>query len=360
MTPSIGMHACIATAEGLQRYTQAFVKYLVPKGVNFAVLELNTRFQFQSYPQVSGGDITAEDLKKACDTLRENGVEPIPSFNCLGHQGWSERNTLLKAFPEFDESPWLKDNEDFIPVFTWAKMPEKDKFGRSVCTYTPAWCGNEPRVYDVVLPLLDELIDASGCKTFHFGMDEIIMLGECERCRGLSRAELFRKNLTILHDHCQKRNVRSMIWSDRLLNALIWHPEMTPAPGKELSGEFDNLGTYECIDDIPKDIILCDWHYGKNTEHFTGELLSHGFTVYPSCWDVPENAELLWKNALEEAEKQNCKDRLPGMLICCWGGGNNLLMPFEDPDNPALPKELSRLPSVLDKVSSLMKEYARQ
>lgn len=357
MTHTIGIHAGPNYAEGLRNFTKAVTRYMAPKGVNLAVIEIDNCFQFKSFPQVSESNITAEDLKEACDTLRHHGVEPVPLYNCFGHQGWSSRNALLKAFPEFDESPWIKDGEGFMPHFSWHHMPEKDAQGRSLYTYNPAWCGNEPRVYDVVLPLIDELIEASGCKTIHLGMDEIVMMGECDRCRGLSRAELFRKNLVLLHDHCAEKGVRTMIWGDRLLNEFLWHPWKLPVPGQEMPSDRDNLLTCACIDDVPKDVILCDWHYGHNTEHFTGELLSHGFTVLPSCWDRPENAELLWNNAREEAEKQDCKDRMPGMLICAWAGGSNLLLPFETPDAPGIPEELSRLPAVLDKVSSLVAEY---
>lgn len=357
MSHKIGVHACIHNAKELKDYTKAVVKYMAPKGVNMAIMEINNRLQFKSFPQVSDGDISHEDLREACDALRANGVEPIPLYACYGHQGWSSRNSLLKAFPEFDESPWLKDDEDFIPNFKWESVPAKDSLGRSVCTYNPAWCGNEPKVYDVVLPLIDEIIEASGCKTIHFGMDEIIMMGECERCRHLSRAELFRKNLEILQTHCAAKNVRSMIWADRLLNAFLWYPRMLPVPGKPMAGDYDSLMTCDCIDDISKDVILCDWHYGLSPEHYTGELLSHGFTVFPSCADSPVGAELLWHNALEEAEKQGCKDRLPGMIICCWTGGDNVLKPFENPSDPTTPESMQRLPAVLDKVCEMMDEY---
>lgn len=358
-TPVIGYHSGgIVSKKALEKYTRAVIDYMAPKGVNMAVMEIDNCFRFKSFPQVSDGDITAEDLRAACNEMRAAGVEPVPLYNCFGHQGWSSRNSLLRAFPEIDEAPWLDNATAFNHEWRWASMPPKDENGHSLHTYTPAWCAAEPKVFDIVFPLIDELIEASGCKTIHLGMDEVVLLGECPRCRDIPKPELFRRTLVKLHDHCAEKGVRTMIWGDRLLDAAIWHPEMVAETGKELPSDYDNLGIAACIDQIPKDVILCDWHYGHNDEHFSGELLSHGFTVFPSCWDRPENAEHLWNNAWEEAEAQDCEPRLMGMLICGWAGGEDVLRPFTDPEGP-MPEELRRLPSVLDRVSEIVKKVKK-
>lgn len=348
MRKRIGFHSHIPNAAALKNYVDAVVGYMVPKGVSFAVMEINNNFRFKSFPQVSSGDITAAELSEACARLRAAGVEPIPLYNCYGHQGWNNRNSLLKAFLEFDETPWLEDNES-----AFVKYPNKhirDENGRLKTTYTPAWCGNEPKVYDVVFPLIDELIEASGCKHLHLGMDEIFLFGECDRCRGMTPSELFKKNLLILREHCAAKGCRVMIWGDRLLDFKKFFPDM---PADSVCYDYENIGTSKCIDELPKDIILCDWHYDDQKEHFSGELLSHGFTVIPACWHNPENAELLWNNASYEAEKQNCQDRLPGMLITCWEPGIDVGIPFRD-SGARMSESLRHLPSVLEKVSKII------
>lgn len=86
--PVIGFHSIgIWNRKALEKYTRAIIDYMAPQGVNMAVMEINNCFRFQSFPQVSCGDITAEDLRTACNAMRAVGVEPVPLYNCFGHQG---------------------------------------------------------------------------------------------------------------------------------------------------------------------------------------------------------------------------------------------------------------------------------
>ena len=65
-------------------------------------------------------------------------------------------------------------------------------------------------------------------------------------------------------------------------------------------------GTQSAIDLIPKDIIVCDWHYGKQTNYASVPfLLGKGFRVWPpvgSPWTPPKrSARLLSKRASSHA-----------------------------------------------------------
>ena len=99
-----GYHFIVRNKEELEKNVLGAVKYLAPLGVTHLVIEINNSFAFTSHPEISTADITREDLRKAAKVLREVGIEPIPLYNCVGHQGWKERNSLLKAYPEFDEA----------------------------------------------------------------------------------------------------------------------------------------------------------------------------------------------------------------------------------------------------------------
>ena len=178
-----GYHFRAENEQGLIDNVDGAIKYLAPLGLTHIIIEINNNFKFATHPEISCSNITAETLSKCCDKLRESNIEPIPLYNCVGHQGWKQRNSLLKAYPEFDESPDIPDEKLIAPVH--------ERVGyKWLSTYTPAWCCNEPKIYDVVLPAIDELIEATKCKTVHLGMDEIFLFGQCERCKGLDPADL--------------------------------------------------------------------------------------------------------------------------------------------------------------------------
>lgn len=343
-----GYHLKITSKKDLMDSVEGTITNLAPLGLTHLVMEINNNFQFNSHPEISASDITAEDLSIACDRLNKEGIEVIPLYNCIGHQGWETRNSLLIAHPEFDETPHIPDDK------LLASVHEKvgDKW---MSTYTPAWCCNEPKVYEVVIPALDELVDATKCKTIHLGMDEIFLFGQCDRCKGMNPADLFRDNLLLLYNHFKKKGVKVMIWGDRLLNAKKLLGEDATHRAR-YEKDFENVGTSACIDQLPKDIIICDWHYRNEATYPSAhELLSHGFEVIPSCWYSPTAAEAFWNASLKTATDLNCRKLLPGMLVTGWTI-RDVKTIFTLPNDQLTTQEQSLL-KTFNVVASKMKEY---
>jgi hypothetical protein len=178
-------------------------------------------------------------------------------INCLGHQSWAKRTgRLLEKHPEFDETP--------------GKFPEnKDIYCRSYCPL-------HPDVHKVLFNLIDELCDACNAKSFHVGMDEVFILADpdCPRCAGKSPAQLFATEVQTLHSHLHSKHYRMWMWGDRFLDGKATHL------GK---WEASENGTQAAVDLVPKDIVICDWHYdtAPNTPQF---FASKGFDVVICPW----------------------------------------------------------------------------
>ena len=343
-----GYHFIVRNKEELEKNVLGAVKYLAPLGVTHLVIEINNSFAFTSHPEISTADITREDLRKAAKALCEVGIEPIPLYNCVGHQGWKERNSLLKAYPEFDEAPHIPDEG----LVAKEHIREGDLW---LTTYTPAWCSNEPKIYDVVLPVIDELVEALEAKTVHIGMDEIFLYGQCKRCRGMDPANLFRDSLMKFYDYYKEKGIDVMIWGDRLLNAKKLIGEDGPRRAR-YTKDFENVGTSACIDELNKDIIICDWHYDLEEEYPSAhELLSHGYTVVPSCWYRPVGSIAFWNATLDAAKKLRKEGNLPGMLVTGWG-----IRPIDDlfglSDDKLDEREINLRKTLVD-VSVTMKDY---
>jgi hypothetical protein len=343
-----GYHFRPLNNQDLMDSVDGVISHLAPLGLTHLVIEINNSFKFVSHPEISCSDITAKDLRSVCDKLQSIGIEVIPLYNCIGHQGWKTRNSLLIAHPEFDESPHIPD-EKLI-----AEVHERvgDKW---LSTYTPAWCCNEPKVYDVVIPALDELVDATKCKTIHLGMDEIFLFGQCERCKGMNPADLFRDNLLLLYNHFKQKGIKIMIWGDRLLNAKKLLGE-DGARRARYTKDFENVGTSDCIEQLPKDIILCDWHYDKEDVYPSAkELMSHDYTIIPSCWYKPDAAEAFWEASRKQSIELDKKELLPGMLVTGWQMRNVKTL-FSLPKDQLTSKEQLLL-TTFNVVAQKMKEY---
>jgi len=264
-----GLHLFAPERSGLPLVERAVAEVWAPMGINVLVLEVNYRFAFKSHPElISNGAeaLTVEDARRLASVCRANGVRLIPQFNCLGHQSWGTNGgtlPLLAKYPEFDETPWVPASNEGI--------------------YCRSWCPLHPDVNKVVFELIDELIAAFEPDAFHAGMDEVFLIGDdkCPRCSGKNPAELFAKAVNDLHKHItEEKGLPMLIWADRLLDMKSMDYNMW---------ESSKNGTAPAIDLIPKDVILCDWHYGKRPEYpSVPYFASKGFRVWPAGWNNPE------------------------------------------------------------------------
>ncbi|MBM4094014.1 MAG: hypothetical protein FJ276_32095, partial [Planctomycetes bacterium] len=258
------------------------------------ILEVNYGFKYQSHPELECRGLTKEQARDLADHCRRLGIRLIPLFNCLGHQSWGKNtHPLLKKYPQFDETPHVPESNEGI--------------------YCREWCPSHPEVDAVVFDLLDELIDAFGADAVHVGMDEVFLIGDekCPRCNGKDVGELFAGVVNRLHEHLVKtRGVEMLMWGDRLLDAAKF------PYGK---WEASETGSDRAIDRIPRDIIICDWHYEPRRDYPSVQhFQERGFRVVPATWRKPEAA-----TALIRASREGATDRMLGVLFTGWSAGGN-------------------------------------
>ncbi|HEV2472420.1 MAG TPA: hypothetical protein VGS41_07140, partial [Chthonomonadales bacterium] len=132
-------------------------------------------------------------------------------------------------------------------------------------------------------------------------------------CKGKDSADLFAHAVNELHKHLVgKRKVQMMMWADRL--------EDGAATGY---GEWEasENGTAPAVDKIPRDIILCDWHYDNRTDFPSIKMLTDkGFQVQPSGWNKLDNVGEFIRCGLEQAGP-----RLYGYLATTWSSPEQVI-----------------------------------
>jgi len=289
--PWLGVHLGMSSNRQAAGLTEV-VGHLAQLGVNAIVVEVNYGFEYESHPELrTPNACTKEQIGTLLAECRKHRVRLIPQFQCLGHQSWS-RNTgpLLTKYPQFDETPGLyPENKDI---------------------YCRSWCPLHPEVNPIVFRLMDELIAAFEAEALHVGMDEVFLIGEdaCSRCKGKDKAELFAKAINDYHQHLVgKHKIEMLMWGDRLIDA-----------GSIKYGKWEASanGTAGAIDLIPKDIVICDWHYEPRSAYESVPMfLEKGFRVWPASWKKPEAAKAFVDYSLTYANNP----RLLGHLNTTWG-----------------------------------------
>lgn len=283
-------------ARQLPRVQRAVAERLAPLGVNLIVLEINYRLAWKSHPELAQpGAWTHAQAGEFAALCRSNHIRLIPLFNCLGHQSWAKQTApLLAKYPEFDETPQIPPDNPGI--------------------YCRSWCPQHPKVNTVVFALLDELLEAFAADALHVGLDEVFLIGheQCERCRGQDPAKLFARAVNDYHRHLVgERRVEMLMWGDRLLD---------DATMKYGEWEASRNGTAPAIELIPKDIIICDWHYEPRPEYPSVPFFQErGFRVLPSSWRNRDAALAL----LDYARAQN-RGRVVGHLCTTWVGADQI------------------------------------
>ncbi|MBP3605402.1 MAG: family 20 glycosylhydrolase [Clostridia bacterium] len=233
-----------------------------------------------------GGEYLSQATVRAiCEYARSRGLEPIPEVPSLSHADY-----LLAGRTDFAERP-----ED---------------------PYPDTYCPSNPKSYEILFDVIDEVIDVFAPKVMHIGHDEFYVYGVCEKCRGKRGADLFAADITKIHDYLAERGIRTMMWSEKLINShtrdfrpiggayyttryvesdipvVFKGKEYKVQYGKNLL--FDEAAllpkdairaeveeTYPAISKIPSDVICMNWYWslypqGEREFHYHGLPLVYG------------------------------------------------------------------------------------
>lgn len=284
---------------------------LAPRNVNTLILRIDYAYQFESHPELRDSiPLSNADVKKLVSACRKNQIQLIPQINLLGHQSWAEKTyMLLKVYPQFDETPHIK-------------MPAKYVWPNPDGLYCRSYCPLHPDVHKIVFDLVDEICDAFEADAFHAGMDEVFYLGDekCPRCGGRDKAELFAGEVRTVRDHLAIKNRRLWIWGDRLIDGKTTGLGMWEA-------SFNN--THRAIDMIPRDVMICDWHY-ERPDPTPVYFAMKGLDVVTCPWRMPGVAVAQAKDMarFRQQATQEMKSRFQGMMQTVWSDAGEFLDEF--------------------------------
>lgn len=237
-------HAIRAVHVVLDNYSSVFHVALIDRifsRYKFNMLIAESEYiQWDSAPNIrhpSGA--TKAQAAAVIAAAREHLIEPVPLIQTLGHSGWLFHND---------------QNLDLL------EMPPDLAPARFV--YNPL----NPRVYDVVLPILDEAVALFGARHVHIGHDEVrnvVPFPWSDEGKKLGFGELFVRDVLRLYEHLRQRGVGTMMWGDVLLTS-DYAPELAR---------------------LPKDIVVVDWQYHDAAHYPSLRLLrERGFPVLAATW----------------------------------------------------------------------------
>jgi hypothetical protein len=297
--------------EGVDAFVKFINEELGPRKINTLILRVDFNYEFTTHPELRAQNpLTKANVSKLVDACAKHNIQVIPQVNLLGHQSWAGSiGNLLRVYPQFDETPQVK-------------MPEKYEWPNADGLYCKSYCPLHPDVHKVVFDIVDEVCDAFKSSAFHAGMDEVFYIGDdkCPRCGGRDKAELFAGEVRTIRDHLSTKNRKLWIWGDRLIDGKTTGMGMWEA-------SFNN--THRAVDMIPKDVMICDWHY-ERPDKTAVYFAMKGFKVATCPWKNPtvavqQSTDMMTfrKDATDEM-----KENYQGIVQTVWSSASNFLDGF--------------------------------
>ena len=281
---------------------------LAATGLNTLVIRIDYGYEYESRPELRDENpLSKADIKKIVAVCKKHNIRLIPQINLFGHQSWhSKAGKLLEVYPEFDETPGIK-------------LPEEYKWPNPDGLYCKSYCPQHPDVHGVVFQLADEITEVCETDAFHAGLDEVFYIAhpQCPRCNGHDPAVLFAGEVTKIRNHLAASGKELWIWGDRLIDGKttgigLWE------------GSYNN--THRAIDLIPKDVMICDWHY-ERADPTPVLFASKGLNVLACPWRKSEVAlaQVEMLKMLRNNATKDMKPRYAGILHTYWSGARGFM-----------------------------------
>ncbi len=196
------------------------------------------------------------EARRVAELIRTNGMEAIPLLETPGHAQWLFYNN---------------QNRDLV----------QDPAARDPYAYDTL----NPRVYEIILPVLKEIVDVFKPKYVHIGHDEVAAQDRGafpgrDNGKVIGLEKLIVDHATRLHDYLKTLNVGTMIWHDMVLS----------------EAHRDKI-----LPNLPKDIVIVNWHYAAASQYETFRLARDaGFQTLGASWFAPQNPEAMAKAVVQE------------------------------------------------------------
>jgi N-acetyl-beta-hexosaminidase len=304
---------CIAApqSDGLDTFIKFINDELGPRKINTLILRVDFNYQYKTHPELRDSSALSEsDVKKLVAVCKKHNIRILPQINLLGHQSWAEETyALLRKYPQFDETPHVM-------------MPKKYEWPNPDGLYCRSYCPLHPDVHNVIFALVDEICDVFEADAFHAGMDEVFYIGDdrCPRCSGRDKAELFAYEVATISNHLNTKHRRLWIWGDRLIDGKttglgMWEASMN--------------NTHRAIDLIPKNVMICDWHY-ERADKTAVYFAMKGFDVVTCPWRNPTLAVAQSNDMIRfraESTKE-MREHFQGMVQTVWSDSDSFLNGF--------------------------------
>ena len=221
-----------------------------------------------------GSFITKKQMKELVDYCKARGFEVIPEVPSLSHCDY-----LVQSHPEINE--------------------------RVEDAYPDHYCPSDPRSYELLFDVHDEIIEVFNPKYMNIGHDEAYTMCCCPKCKGKDPVDLYIGDIEKINDRLNEKGIRAMMWCEKTYEVRLPNGWPIGGVGNMMVDIPRLLG---CVGRIPKNVILLDWYWSHATPEMEQKNIDCG-------------NDLLYGNvnAVHIAEYRRRPKEIKGGFVSNWG-----------------------------------------
>ena len=284
--PFRGLKVYMPAPDNLESFYRT-VDLLLSLRYNTVIIEVGGAMEYKKHPEINSAWIDyCREMARYPDRANEIQNKTYPwGKNSIhfenGGGRWLTQDTVRtlvkyckdRGMEVIPECPTLSHSDYLL-------MPHPELAERSDDAWPDAYCPSNPDTYQLVFEVLEEVLGVFEPKIVHIGHDEYYSIGVCPRCRGKAAENIYADDVTKIHDWLAERGVRTMLWAEKLLDAIGLNGEHfggSEARERRPDGtvEIVRPATWRAIDLIPRDIIAHHW-YWSIAEYFDDEFVKRG------------------------------------------------------------------------------------
>jgi len=303
-----------------------FIDLLCSYNYNTIILEIGGAMEYRRHPEINQGWVEycrfmneypgkAHEIQTQCFLWDKNAIHSENGGGSfLSQEHVCElivycRERMMEVIPEV---PSLSHSDYLL-----TRHPELAE--RRLDPYPDTYCPSNPKTYELLFDVLDEVIEIFNPRTINIGHDEFYTMAQCPQCKGKSGAELYAGDINRIYKYLAAKGVKTIMWGEKLLNAHFLSLNGKSAGGACGGAErsiYKNdvlvetvLPTYTAIDLIPRDIEILHWYWGVDRK------LEDAF--------FDRDMEVIYGNfspaGFPEWKKRISRKGFKGIIISNWG-----------------------------------------
>lgn len=198
----------------------------------------------------NGGYITREEMRGIVDYCRERDIDIYPEVPSLSHSDY-----IVRAYPELNER---KEDE-----------------------YPDTYCPSNPKTYEVLFDIIDEVAEVFEPEFINIGHDEFYTAGKCKLCKRKSPVDIYVDDVVKIRDYLASKNIKTVMWGEKLYSNLKGPFDLLEeAPlGGAANPLKDIPPLFKCKYKLPKDVTLLNWCWSISDKKDDKEIYDLGFKM---------------------------------------------------------------------------------